>query len=166
MGDALVPEPEQVVEHESVPWCSSMSTLSASAPRTVRPTSTSGTSAAAATMSADGMRGLTRISPSTRYSSSAARAERSRADLAPAGAEQQLVAELGGQLLDAAGDLGEERVTQVVEEHSDRAGACAGQPAGHRVGPVAEPRGGLEHARAPRRTDIGLLAHDERDERP
>ena len=87
------------------------------------------------------------------------------ARLPAAGGEQQLVAELGGELLDTAGDLGEERVAQVVEDHPDGLGPAAGQAARHRVRPVAEPRGGVEHAPAALLADVGALAHDQRDER-
>ena len=92
-----------------------------------------------------------------------------RGPLAPglpaSGGEQQLVAELGGELLDTAGDLGEERVAQVVEDHPDGLGPAAGQAARHRVRAVAEPRGGVEHAPAALLADVGALAHDQRDER-
>jgi simple sugar transport system substrate-binding protein len=100
--------------------------------------------------------------PSVRYSKRAASIARAPA----AGADENAVAQLGGQLLDPAGDLGEERVVQVVEEHADGLRAPAGQAAGHRVGPVAEVGGGLQHARAAQRADLRAVVHHERHERP
>jgi hypothetical protein len=85
---------------------------------------------------------------------------------APAGDEQDAVAELGGERLQPVGDLREEGVVQVVEQHADRPRAPAGQAARHRVGPVAEPFRRVEHALAPVRAHLRALAHDERDERP
>ena len=82
-----------------------------------------------------------------------------------AGGEQQLVAELRRELLDAAGDLREERVAQVVEDHADRLGPLAGEAARHRVRSVAESRRGVEHAQAALLADVRPLAHDQRDQR-
>ena len=70
------------------------------------------------------------------------------ARLATAGAEKELEAALRCELLDAAGDLGEERVMQVVEHDADGVRAPAREPAGHGVRAVAEPGRGLEDSRA------------------
>src|ERR1019366_629145 len=85
--------------------------------------------------------------------------------LATAGTEQKLVAELGGELLDPSRDLGEERVAQVVKDHSAGLRSPAGQAARHRVGPVAEARHGGAHARGASLADVRLVTHDERYER-
>ncbi len=86
--------------------------------------------------------------PSVRYSSSAVEHRALAPGAAAAGDQQHAVAELGGERLEPVRDLGEERVVQVVEQHADGVRPAAGEAARHRVGAVAEPRGGVEHARA------------------
>ena len=111
------------------------------------------------------MRGDTRISPSVRYSSRASSIASLALLAAPAGDDQQPVAEARGVLLDAARDLGEERVVEVVEQHPHRVGAVAGQAAGDRVRAVAEARGRLQHELAPAVGHLVAAAHDQGHQR-
>ena len=82
------------------------------------------------------------------------------------GDDQQAIAEVRGEVLDPVGDLGEERVVQVVEEHADGVGPVAGEAAGVGVGAIAETPGGVQHQLTPLRAHLVALAHDERHQRP
>jgi hypothetical protein len=73
--------------------------------------------------------------------------------------EQHAVAEGGRDLLDTARDLGEERVVEIVEQHTHCARPSRGEAARHRVGAIAQLRGGVEHALTPFGADLGTVAN-------
>ena len=116
--------------------------------RTRRPIITHGSERTSSAIRGPGIRGEIRIRPSVRYSSSASSIACSRCRRRPPVMNSSRWSSSAGVLLDAARDLGVERVVEVVDEDADGVVALAREVAGDRVRAVAEPRGRVEHERA------------------